>query len=77
MPRAATRVKLVKAKTFVLSPNKRYMITFKNAEVSHAQADALLHELENMGVRAVGVSLAGDNDLRVIELPGKESSDVQ
>ncbi len=74
MPRAATKVKMVKAKTFVLSPGKQYIIAFKQGDITLAQAQHLLEELYAKDIKAVGVALYEGADIKIIELPKENES---
>lgn len=75
MPRPATKVKMVKAKTFVLDPKKKYLVAFSRKDMTIEQGQHLLETLFEMEITAVGVALYEGNEVKVIELP-KENENV-
>lgn len=61
-------VRLTKARTFELDPNKKYLIQIKEGVFEHGTLQQLEHKLHNIGIKNfVIVELPKNQHLKIVE----------
>lgn len=69
---AVVGVRLVKAQTFELDPDKLYVMIFDHRGITREDVQSLGKQLEAMGIKGVSVLLKGDpGTVRIIEQEAK------
>lgn len=60
-------IELIKAKTFELDPNKKYLIIFSQYDMSLDDAQKVMHKLEKQGITGLGIQVKNTNNLKIVE----------
>lgn len=69
---AVVGMRLVKAPTFELDPDKTYVIMFDRRSLTKADQDAIRVNLAQLGIKGITVMLTGDpGTVRIIEQEAK------
>lgn len=70
MPRPHDTFKAV-SNVIELKPGKKYLLVFQEGTMPYESADLLLRYLREEGITAIGIALAQDGKMEVIEVPQK------